>query len=297
MTSLRKTTALILVATCTAFAADDAYRAEIEKDRRDTDAFLRSARSPLQLVGRFRIEEGSSTLGSDPAATIVLPAKAPQHVGTITRHGREFIFQPARGVSVSLNDKAISGSVAVQAVESPQPTDHVSFGDYKFGIRPMEQNFSLLLSDVQSPYIKAFTGAVWFPIDRSYRVTAHFTPAPEKKTVLVPFTDGGAKTFTLSGDLSFELGGQTLHLKALTPLGEERLFIMFQDQTSGKETYGGGRFLETDAAKDGKVILDFNKAANPYCAYNPYSICAVPLKENRLTVAIRAGEKHTSVEH
>ena len=88
-----------------------------------------------------------------------------------------------------------------------------------------------------------------------------------------------------------------MHLKALTPLGEERLFIMFQDQTSGKETYGGGRFLETDAAKDGKVILDFNKASSPYCAYNPCSICAVPLKENQLTVAIRAGEKHTSVPH
>jgi uncharacterized protein (DUF1684 family) len=243
------------------------------------------------------VEEGTSTLGSDPASTIVLPAKAPRHVGTLTRHGHEFTFQPANGAAVLLNDKPIAGSVAVQAIESPKPNDHISFGDYRFGIRPLEQYFSLLLSDLQSPYFKAFTGTVWFPIDASYRVTAKFTPAPQKKTILLPFTDGGAKTYTISGDVAFELGGQTLHLEALTPLGEERLFIMFQDQTSGKETYGGGRYLETDAAKDGKVILDFNKASNPYCAYDPYSICPIPLKENRLAVAIRAGEKHAGVEH
>ena len=204
--TLHKTAALILLATCTALAADDAYRAEIEKDRQDTDIFLRSARSPLRLVGRFRVEEGTSTLGSDPASTIVFPAKAPQHVGTLTRHGREFTFQPATGVTVALNDKPVSGSVAVQAIESPKPNDHISFGDYTFGIRPLEQDFALLLSDLESPYFKAFTGTVWFPIDASYRVTAKFTPAPQKKTILLPFTDGGAKTYTISGDVAFELG-------------------------------------------------------------------------------------------
>ena len=91
-------TALFVVLTVsTVIAADDTYRAEVEKDRRDTDDMLRSTRSPLLLVGRFKVNEGSSSVGSDPACTIVLPPKAPAHVGTLTRQGRVISFEPARG--------------------------------------------------------------------------------------------------------------------------------------------------------------------------------------------------------
>jgi|SRR5215472_4575893 len=296
MNSARTTAAFLLLLAATAAFADDAYRAKLEKDRRDTDAMLRSEHSPLLLVGRFRVNEGASTIGSDPSSTIVLPAKAPQHLGTLIRQAGQFTFEPAPGTSVFLNGKPISGSVPLQAIASPKPTDRVSFGDFRFGIRPLDQEFSLLLSDAQSPFRKAFTGTNWFPINPAYRVTAHFVPAPQKKTILVPFTDGGTQAFAVSGDLIFQLAGQRLQLKALGSRDGDGLFIMFQDQTSGKETYGGGRFIETDAPQDGNVTLDFNKAANPYCAYDPYSICPIPLQENRLNVAVRAGEMHHGLE-
>ncbi len=293
--SIRALLVLFLV-TCAAFAADDTYRAQIEKDRRDTDEFLRSPRSPLQLVGRFTVNEGTSTLGSDQTSTIVLPAKAPQHVGTLVRQGDHVTFEPAAGTSVSLNEKPISGVVTLQVIEPPKPTDRIGFGDFKFGIRPLNHQLSLLLSDARSPFLMAFTGTHWFPIDPAYRVSAQFEPAPQKKTVLVPFTDGGEKSYTVSGDLFFQLGGHRLRLQALASSGGTGLFILFQDQTSGKETYGGGRYIEADAPQNGRTTLDFNKASNLYCAYDPYAICPVPLKQNRLVVPVRAGEKRSSLE-
>jgi len=292
----KRTTLLLLLAASAVFAADDAYRAQIEKDRRDTDEFLRSPRSPLLLVGRFSVNEGVSTLGSDPASTIILPAKAPPHVGTLIRHGDQFTFQPVAGTSVSRNDQPISGSVTLQVTEPPKPTDRIAFGDFKFGIRPLNNEFSLLLSDAQSPFLKGFTGTTWFPIDLAYRVTAQFTPAPQQKTVLVPYTDGGEKTYMVRGDLVFQLAGQSFRLQALASPGGKGLFIMFQDQTSGRETYGGGRFIEAETPENGKTTLDFNKASNPYCADDPYAVCPVPLKQNRLAVPIHAGEKHNGLE-
>lgn len=255
---------------------------------------LRSTRSPLLLVGRFKVNEGRSSVGSDPVCTIVLPPKAPAHVGTLTRQGTVISFEPARGTPVSLNDKPISGYVTLQVAEPPKPTDRIGFGDFKFGVRPISNEFTLLLTDAQSPYLNSFTGTKWFAIDPVYRVTAQFVPSPQAKTVLVPYTDGGEKVYTVAGDLAFQLAGQTLHLRALQSPGGKGLFIMFQDQTSGKETYGGGRFLEADAAENGKTTLDFNKASNPYCAYDPYAICPMPLKENRLALPIRAGEKQNN---
>ena len=208
---------LLLAASTGPAQTEDTYRAQIEKDRHDTDEMLRSSRSPLLLVGRFPVNEGTATLGSDPASTIVLPAKAPAHVGTLIRTRGQITFRPANGVAVSLNDKPVSGPVNLQATEPPKPTDRVGFGDFKFGIRPLNQEFSLLLSDAQSPYLKSFTGTTWFPIDAAYRVVAQFVPAPQQKTLLVPSTDGGQKTYTVTGDLTFQLAGQTLRLKALAP--------------------------------------------------------------------------------
>jgi uncharacterized protein len=281
----------VLLAISAVTAADDKYRAEIERDRRDTDEMLRSTRSPLLLVGRFTVKEGTSSTGSDPACTIVLPAKAPAHVGTLTRHGTVISFVPAPGASVSLNGKPVSTYVVLQVPQAPKPADHIGFGDFKFYIRPISSGFTLFLTDAQSPYFKTFTRTRWFAIDAAYRVTARFVPSPQAKTVLVPYTDGGAQSFTLSGNLEFQLAGQTLHLLALQSPGSKSLFIMFQDQTSGKETYGGGRFLEVGMPDNGKTILDFNTASNPYCAYDPYANCPMPLRENRLALPIRAGQK------
>ena len=116
---------------------------------------------------------------------------------------------------------------------------------------------------------------------------AQFNAYPQQEKVLVAYTGGSTEVFPSSGDVVFQLMGQTFRLKAFVT--GDQLFVMFRDQTSGKETYGGGRYINAEAPKDGKVILDFNKAYNPYCAFSPYAACPIPPRQNHLAVRIEAG--------
>jgi uncharacterized protein (DUF1684 family) len=96
--------------------------------------------------------------------------------------------------------------------------------------------------------------------------------------------------FTSTGEVAFRLDGKIARLKSF--IDDNELFIMFQDETNSKETYGGGRFLHAPLPKDGKTVLDFNKAFNPYCSVNVYVMCPIPPAENRLKFPISAGEKY-----
>jgi hypothetical protein len=100
--------------------------------------------------------------------------------------------------------------------------------------------------------------------------------------------------FESTGDVTFQLGGKSHRLKSF--IEDDRLFIMFQDGTNGKESYGGGRFLYAPVPKDGVTVLDFNKAFNPYCSVNDYVVCPVPLPGSRLGVRVSAGETYAGHE-
>ena len=281
----------LLVVAVTALAADSAYIRDVQEWRRQEDESMRSAKSPLLLVGRFKIGEGESTLGSAAGSIIGLPERAPQRVGTIIRHTRGLSLLVAAGTTLAVNEKPASGSIDLDTAASPAPSDRVSFGDFVFSIRPIGQDFYLLLIDKQSQLLRDFKGKTWFPIEPAYRVIAHLEPYAHPKTRDVADTTGSIRTYTSPGGLVFQLGGQTLRLEPLV-VGEQ-LLVMFRDNTSGKETYGGGRFLDVEMPKAGQTVLDFNKAYNPYCAFNPYAACPVPQKENRLPVAVRAGETYS----
>lgn len=150
--------------------------------------------------------------------------------------------------------------------------------------------------------IGKFQGLNYFPVESSFRVTATFTRTPDEKYFMLPTSSGSARKYIKIGTLSFRLAEKDYVLGAyqseriLTdPKFEEyksSLFIPFRDLTSGKETYGVGRYLYLSVPKDKTTILDFNLAFNPSCAYgNPEFVCPLPPKDNFLPVEIKAGEK------
>jgi uncharacterized protein (DUF1684 family) len=263
------------------------YVAEIEKWREHFDADVRTG-GWLELVGRAKLDEGRWTLGSDPKSALALPAKAPAEFGVLTRHGTVFLFEPAPGVSVTLGGKTVAESVELPT----QPgSDRLLSGDLKVSVRPVGDDFYLLVADRQNPAIQAFKGTSWYPISTRYRVTAKFVPYAKPETVHVPLTHVTSKeTMQSEGDLVFELAGKSLRLKTFTD--DEGLFVMFQDPTSGKGSYGGGRFVHAPKPTDGVTALDFNEAFNPYCSLNPYIMCPIPPAQNRLPVKIEAGERY-----
>ena len=140
-----------------------------------------------------------------------------------------------------------------------------------------------------------FLPLAYFPIDPAYAVPAAFREDPPEARQRVEIQTSTHQTRHMErlGTLGFTLHGQALKLAAYREVGEsaDRLFVPFTDLTTGKETYQAGRFLDIERSATGIYVVDFNAAYNPYCYYNPTYDCPYPPKENRLSVAIRAGEK------
>jgi len=134
----------------------------------------------------------------------------------------------------------------------------------------------------------------YFPIDPTYSVPAGFKPSDDPTILKMPTSTGTEREMRRVGALEFMLKGTPLKLTAFVEVGQKdlsRLFVPFTDLTTGTETYPGGRYLDLDRTPSGIYVIDFNRAYQPYCYYNPTYECPYPPPENRLKIPIRAGEK------
>jgi uncharacterized protein len=263
------------------------YAAEIEKWRESFDADVRNG-GWLTLVGRTKLDGLTWTLGSDPKSAVILPGKAPGKLGVLSRLGSVFRFEPAGSVTVTLGGKAVASPVELPTEPG---SDRLASGDLTVAVRQVGDDFYLLVADMHNPAMLAFKGTAWYPISTSYRVPARFIPYAQPQNAHVPLTHVTSKEVMQSeGDLVFELAGKSFRLKTFTD--DEGLFVMFEDKTNGKGSYGGGRFVHAPKPTNGVTALDFNKAFNPYCSLNPYIMCPMPPAENRLPIKIAAGEAY-----
>lgn len=135
-----------------------------------------------------------------------------------------------------------------------------------------------------------FQGLAYFPENPQLRLVMEVKPFQDQEEVQIQTTTGEFQPYLKFGSLPFDIDGQKLSLTLF--IGKEGdPFVPFSDATSGKETYGAGRYLEPQALGEGKFLVDFNLAYNPWCAYSPAYSCPLPPEENRLEVPIEAGEK------
>jgi uncharacterized protein (DUF1684 family) len=134
----------------------------------------------------------------------------------------------------------------------------------------------------------SFTGLRYFDEDPAYRFEVTLERDPERAVEPIETSDGSTNELVRAGRVRFRVGEEEATLVGYEQ-GDE-LFIPFRDRTSGSETYGAGRYVEAEPLGAGRYLLDFNRAYNPYCAYNESWSCPLPPRENWLSVAIRAGE-------
>lgn len=162
-----------------------------------------------------------------------------------------------------------------------------------------ERQFKYIRFNIDSPLTdeqkQSFTKLNFYPIDPSYKVKALMVPIENKKVREVPLTDGSKERYIEHSYAEFELEGKPQKLLLMQSMDEadkRNFFLAFADETSGLETYGGGRYI--NARQDGKtsITIDFNLAYNPYCAYNPDYACPIPPKENIMEIPIPVGEKN-----
>jgi hypothetical protein len=267
---------------------DAVYQREIEKFRAEEIKDLKS--NWLVLAGLFWLKPGANSFGTASSNPIVLPAgTAPAKAGAFELNGDEVTLKMEPGVAATINNQPVM-TAKLQPDISGKPTV-VALGRLRMHVIQRGKRVGIRLKDLQNPALRNFTSLHFYPIDSAYRVTASWVPSDGKRTVDVPNVLGDLSAETVPGEARFVLDGQKLTLTALGGDAAKGLFFVFSDTTAKTDTYPAGRFLEADAVKDGTVVLDFNKAYNPPCAVTPYATCPIAPKENRLAVAIPAGEK------
>lgn len=261
-------------------AAVEAWRAKHEADYR---------RDWVTIAGLHFLNAGAQTAGSAANQAIVLPMSASPSLGTFVLDGQTVRFEPAAGAAVDLQGARVSAPVVLKD-DGSGPADELTSGTVKMAVHVSGARRSLRVWDPGGPLARGFKGFTWFPIQIDYRVTGRFVADAAPRTLQVTNTFGDADTYTTEGVVEFTLNGRTLRLRPFTTR-PKRFYIVFKDASSGAETYAAARFLYADLGDDGSVVLDFNQAYNPPCAFNPYTTCPIPLPENRLPVKVLAGER------
>lgn len=286
------TTVTLLAAALATPAADPVYRAGIETWRQQREARLKADDGWLAVAGLFWLDEGPNRFGSGPDNAIVLPAgAAPPVAGTFElRQGRV-------GVRVEPGVAVTAAGQPVTAMElrsdEPGPPDVLKLGRLSLQVIVRGGRYGIRMRDPESEARRGFAGLRWFPIRDDLRFEARFVQWPSPRTIPIPNVLGQVNDLPSPGYVEFTVEGRRLRLEpVIEEPGAEELFFIFRDQTAGQETYPAGRFLYAAMPKDGVVVLDFNKAYSPPCAFTAYATCPLPPPQNRLPVRIEAGEKN-----
>jgi hypothetical protein len=286
---LSLTAALLIGAGVT--RAGDPFQDDQAAWRKNRDTRLRSETGWLTLVGLHWLQPGDNRFGSDPALAVRLPAgKSPALAGSLFVEGDRVRLVPAAGVAIQLDGKPAGERQLADDVDGKP--DVLQLGDLRFHLVRRGARIGVRVRDPQSPLRASFKGMDYFPADPAYRIEATFHPHDTPRKIQVPTVLGTTETMDALGRVRFTLAGKEHWLE---PVVEDpahpALFFIFKDGTSGRETYAAGRFLYAEMPKDGRVILDFNKAYNPPCVFTPYATCPLPPKQNWLDARIEAGEK------
>jgi uncharacterized protein len=246
----------------------------------------------LTLVALLWLKEGDNVAGSGSGASVVFPATAPARLGTFHRSGNAVSFQPEPRVVVTRAGQPFAGG-PLKSDADGQP-DLLEAGGLRFFVIQRGDRLGLRVKDPDAPKRRDFHGIPTYPANPGWRIEARWEPAPPGNSIPVPNVLGTLDRMPAPGTAVFSVGGQEFRLTPVLEEGESNLFFVFADATNRTETYGAGRFLYAEPPKAGHVVLDFNRAYNPPCAFSPYSTCPLPPKQNRLSIPIGAGEKRTA---
>jgi len=269
-------------------AADPAWVKQVEAWRAKHEADY--SRDYVPLAGLAFLKEGINTAGSASANQVVLPRRVPASIGRFVYRGGHARFEPAAGSAVTLNEKPVTHPVDLKTDSDAGGPDRLRVGEVSFWVHESGERRAIRIHDPQGTVAKAFAGYRWFPIDEKYRVVGRFIKDAAPRDVKIPTLVGDYDEYRTEGVVEFTLLGQTIRMRPMTTR-PGRLYFIFRDGTSGKETYEAARFLYSDLNADGTTVLDFNQAYNPPCSFNPYTTCPIPPAENRPTVRILAGER------
>lgn len=285
MTLLRFALASVLLLGSAALRADDYADQQARWHKARLDA-LTAPDGWLSLIGLHWLELGDNTVGSASGNTVRLLA-GPASLGTVRLSPDGTVhYQPDDAAAV-LIDQLPARPMELNYLPGLRPT-LVSSGTVSFQVIQRGPRIGLRVRDSDAATRRQFAGIPLYPLDPAWRIEADWQSYPEPRAVEITNSIGQKLPARLVGRAVFTHAGQTVELAAIAE-GDE-LFFVFGDATNGEETYAACRFLYAAKPQNGKVILDFNRAINPPCAFTAFATCPLPPAGNRLPFPVRAGE-------
>jgi len=277
--------------------ATKAYKETILKERQAReDRFKNSERGWLGLVGLYWLRDGENRIGSDPDNDIILPAAVPAHIGVVLYNNGVATFRAAHGVPVYCNGEQVTLKTLVPDIQ--ENADFLRIGDLTLVLLDRAGRHLIRVWDRNSKLRKDFTGFNQYPVNSEYCIEADYTDYHTPRLVSIQDVLEIYHETPVQGYVTFKFRGKKYRLEAQVD-EDDIMRLDFKDATNGDTTYVGGRFLVAEMPKNGKVIVDFNRAYNPPCAYTDYATCPLPPPENHLPIRIEAGEKayHATSKH
>ena len=240
-------------------------------------AELAAPDSWLGLIGLFWLEPGLNSVGSAEGSTVQLPA-GPPHLGDLRWQDDKLSWLPDKGAEIEL-----------QTDLAGQPST-VDYKNWSFFVVDRNSLLAVRLRDREWAQKKPFNGLSYFAYDPAWCIEAEWQSLSPPVAMEVPNVTGELKTVLVDHKAVFEVVGQLVELLPMS-VSDSEVFFVFRDRSSGKDSYGAGRFLKASVAVDGKIRLNFNFAYSPPCAFTPFAMCPLPPPENWLPFAVAAGEK------
>ena len=306
---MKLSTRLLLLTVCTlviataTFAADTQTPANWQSDlmtwRADRAKNLQAPNGWLSLVGLEWLKPGDNSVGSAAGNALKLKSQAVPYLGVVRLNGNSIeLLPPANGYpkGLQIDGKAPANPQSLAADDTGKPSK-ITISTLLVTVIHRGDQYGLRIRDSQSPTRTGFHGLKWYPPNPALRVKGQWTPYNPPLKRNFPTILGTETEMQVPGKVTFTLDGQTLSLEpVLEDPKDTDLFFIVKDTTSQDKTYGAGRFLYTEfpsngLTKPGELWLDFNKLQNPPCAYTPYATCPLPPPQNRLQVALPAGEQ------
>lgn len=251
----------------------------------------------LSLVGKYGLTQGSQLVGSAPDASVLLATnKAPAQFGELHLSAGVVRFTPAAGAAARVQR---AGTAEAEAVREPivlrtdarGAADRLLCGELAIEIMQRGDTFAARVRDPSSAARLAFPGIEYYPIRPEWRVRARLSRYTPERNLSLLYETGAEEPYVVPGAAIFEIAGVEYRLDPVVDGDDVRLFVLFADPTNRDSTYGAGRFLYAPWPVGDEVVLDFNQAFNPPCAFTPHAICPLPPPQNRLALRIEAGEK------
>ena len=273
-------------------------RAEVAQWKARRLASLTSETGWLTLAGLYWLKPGENTFGRAKSNALPIDnAAVADKAGSFVLTGSNVSFVANKGAGIT-HDGAPIDRIDLKADTAGEPTILES-GSVSFFVIERGGKLGVRVRDSASEHRKHFAGLEYFPVEDAWVYNARFEPYQPHKVVRIVNILGMEEELQAPGALVFSHGGREYRLDAVLEEPDAKdLFVMFADATSGKETYGAGRFLYVPMPANGSVRLNFNKAYNPPCAFNEFATCPLPPIQNRLTaLRVDAGEKSYAGGH